>query len=66
MKKALAYLDKALLLAPKSSSLYSLSLSLQSGFRDLPELQKLQQRFLTAAPDLTEMRDDTLRWRCGV
>ena len=60
MKKALAYLDKALLLAPKNHSLCSLAVSLQSSFRDLGELQKLQQRFHTTAPDLVEVREEML------
>jgi tetratricopeptide (TPR) repeat protein len=66
MKKGLAYLDKALLLAPKSLSLYSLALSVHGGFRDLNELQKLQQRFRVAAPDLTETRAETLKAYQGV
>jgi tetratricopeptide (TPR) repeat protein len=60
MKKALSCLDKALLLAPKSLSLYSTAFTLQGSFRDVPELQKLHQRFLLAAPDGAESRDNSL------
>ena len=65
MKKALGYLDKALLLAPKEIDLYSMALSLRLGFRDLNELQKLEQRFHIAAPDLTETRKETLEIYTG-
>ena len=61
MKKGLAYLDKALLLSPKNLSLYAFALSVHGGFRDLNELQKLQQRFRVAAPDLTEARAEMLK-----
>ncbi len=61
MKKALGYLDKALLLAPKNVNLYELALYFQSGFEDLAELQKLQQRFSIAQPDLTEARQEALQ-----
>jgi len=60
MKKALGYLDKALLLAPKNLSLYSTALAIHGGFRNLDELQKLQQRFSIAALDLTEPRKEML------
>lgn len=60
MKKGLGYLDKALLLAPKEPELYSTALAIYGGFRNLNELQKLQQRFKVAAPDLTEIRQGTL------
>jgi len=59
MKKALAYLDKALLLAPKNPGLYAISMQLQQGFRDLGELQKLQQRMRIAAPDMSELVRNT-------
>jgi tetratricopeptide (TPR) repeat protein len=59
MKKALTYLDKALLLAPKNPSLYDIGLRLQENFGDLAELQKLQQRLRVAAPDLTETTRET-------
>jgi len=51
MKKALNYLDKALLLAPKNLGLYLKVSQLQNEFRDVAELQKLQQRAKTAALD---------------
>ena len=54
MAKAITYLDKALLLAPKHPALYETELHLQETFRDLSELQKLQQRIRVAAPDITE------------
>ncbi len=60
MKKGLGYLDKALLLAPKEPDLYSTALAVYGAFRDPNELQKLQQRFKVAAPDLTEIRQETL------
>ena len=60
MKKALGYLEKALLLAPKSLALYQISLHYQGGFQDLAELQKLQQRFRTADPDLSELQNEEL------
>ena len=59
MKKALVYLDKALLLAPKNPALYEIGLSLQESFRDLGELQKLEQRIRVAAPDLAEIKRGT-------
>ncbi len=66
MKKGLVYLDKTLLLAPKNLSLYAFALSIQGGFRDLNELQKLQQRLRVAAPDLTETRAEILKSYQGV
>ena len=54
MKKALAYLDRGLLLAPKRLDLYFTSLQVHGSFRDLPEIQKLQQRVRSAAPDRTD------------
>ncbi|HSY19750.1 MAG TPA: hypothetical protein VK815_15510 [Candidatus Acidoferrales bacterium] len=60
MKKALGYLDKALLLAPKDLGLYATAMSIYGGFRDTEQLKKLQQRFLIAAPDLAEIRQETL------
>ena len=42
MKKGIACLDKALLLAPKNPSLYGLAVHLHEVFGDLAELQKLQ------------------------
>jgi tetratricopeptide (TPR) repeat protein len=61
MKKSLAYLDRALLLAPKNRSLYDTALALYGSFRDLDELKKLQQRFRVAAPEFDEVREETLR-----
>ena len=61
MKKSLVYLDRALLLAPKNRALYGTALAMHASFRDLPELQKLQQRFQVASPDFTEEREETLR-----
>ena len=58
MKKALAYLDKALLLAPKTRSLYQEQLYFQSAFQDFAELQKLQQRLRAANLDLGEIRKE--------
>lgn len=55
MKKTLAYLDRALLLAPKRLDLYLTSLQIQNGFRDLPEMQKLQQRYRAGAPERKEI-----------
>jgi len=60
MKKGLGYLDKALLLAPKEPDLYATALAIYGSFRDLNELQKLQQRFQIAAPDLAEARREAL------
>ena len=65
MKKGVAYLDKALLLAPKNLSLYETALAVHGGFRDATELQKLQQRFRIAAPDLAETRRETLASYAG-
>jgi tetratricopeptide (TPR) repeat protein len=65
MKKALTYLDKALLLAPKNPGLYATALSIHGSFRDLTELQKLHQRFLIATPDSTELRQDALQAYSG-
>jgi hypothetical protein len=58
MKKALAYLDKALLLAPKTRGLYQEQLFFQSAFQDLGELQKLQQRLRAADLDPAEARKE--------
>jgi thioredoxin-like negative regulator of GroEL len=60
MKKCLAYLDRALLLAPKKLSLYEVGLQIQTSFLDLAELRKLQQRFRVATPDSTEEKQETL------
>jgi hypothetical protein len=54
LKKCLTYLDKGLLLAPKSLDLYQQGLHIHAGFRDLAELQKLQQRLTIAEPDFAE------------
>jgi tetratricopeptide (TPR) repeat protein len=61
MKKALAYLDKALLLAPKNVSLYQTALDVYGDFRDVAELRKLEQRFQVAVPDLSERITESLR-----
>jgi hypothetical protein len=61
----LTYLDKALLLAPKSPGLYATARSLHTVFRDLDELKKLDQRFRIAAPDLTELRQSALEAYIG-
>lgn len=53
MKKGLAYLDKALLVAPKNAGLYNLGIHLHAVFHDVAELEKLQQRMRVAEPDLT-------------
>jgi hypothetical protein len=54
LKKALANIDQALQIAPKSPLLYSLGLRLRGAFRDLAGLQKLQQQLQAASPDLAE------------
>ena len=56
-KKALSYIDRVLLLAPKALETYQTALQIHSGFRDLTELQKLQQRFTAAAPDFRESEE---------
>lgn len=61
MKKALAYLDKALLLSPKNLALYTTAASLHASFRDLNELQKLRQKFQLAAPDISQSREEVLK-----
>jgi hypothetical protein len=66
MKKALAYLDKALLLAPKNAGLYWAANRNYKAFRDLPELQKLLQRLQTASPDLTEAKQSSRDYYSGV
>jgi len=43
-----------MLLAPKNAGVYNLAIDLQNSLRDLPELEKLQQRLRIAMPDLTE------------
>jgi len=60
MKKAMGYIDKTLLLAPKDQRLYHLDLHLLSCFHDLAELQKLEQRMRIAAPDSAEANQETL------
>ena len=66
MKKALVYLDKSLLLAPKTRNLYQQQLFFQTGFRDLSELQKLQQRLTAAQLDLAELQRETGEYYRGV
>jgi tetratricopeptide (TPR) repeat protein len=61
MKQALTYLDKVLLLAPKSPSAYWMCAELYSGFRDLALLEQLQQRLQTASPDLNEVVDSAMQ-----
>ncbi|MDB6024181.1 MAG: hypothetical protein JWM68_404 [Verrucomicrobiales bacterium] len=58
LKKALVYLDKAMLLSPKTTQLYELQLELQKGFREIDEIQKLRQRLHTAALDTTEAKKE--------
>ncbi|MBI5394506.1 MAG: hypothetical protein HZA91_04335 [Verrucomicrobia bacterium] len=65
MKKCVAYLDKALLLAPKNLGLYETAAEIHGDFRDLPELQKLQQRFRLASPDFSESRKQILEYYNG-
>lgn len=65
MKKAIAYLDRALLLAPKRLNLYLTALNLQSHFRDAGEMKKLQQRLQTAAPDHAEVDQQYLEGYSG-
>lgn len=65
MKKGLGYLDKALLLAPKEIRSYVTALALDGHFRDLAALQKLQQRFEIAAPDLTENKREAIKNYAG-
>lgn len=55
MKKGLAYLDKALLVAPKNAELYNLGVHLHSVFHEVGELEKLQQRLRVADPDLAPL-----------
>ena len=57
-KKALSYMDRVLLLAPKRLESYHTALQIYAGIRDLPELQKLQQRFVTASPDFREEEEE--------
>ncbi len=59
-KKGVAYLDKALLLAPKNAGLYALSLQLHDMLRDAAQLQKLSERIRIASPDLAPITRDTL------
>jgi tetratricopeptide (TPR) repeat protein len=66
LKKALTDLDKALLLAPKNQRLYWMGVNVQNGFRNLPELQKLQQRIQIASPDLTEFQQGMKDFYSGV
>lgn len=65
MKKALSYLDKALLLAPKNVGLYVTVAQLHGAFRDLGELQKLQQRAKAAALDASSDRMDWKAYYSG-
>ncbi len=65
LKKALANLDKAMLLAPKSASLYATAQWLQSGFRDLNELKKLKSRMETANLDRLASADEVLSTYTG-
>lgn len=65
MKKALNYFDKALLLAPKQIGLYRTVMQLQSGFRNVTELQKLQQRLQTAAPDFSQTQKEWVQYFNG-
>src|SRR5262249_19355306 len=57
--KAMVYLDRALVLAPKSSSLYREQLFFLGAFEDVVELQKLQQRVRVADLDPTELQRES-------
>jgi hypothetical protein len=59
MKKAMAYLDRALLLSPKSRSLYREQFYFQAAFEDQTELHKLQQRLRTAQLDAAEYQAES-------
>jgi hypothetical protein len=65
MKKALVYLDKALLLSPKSGHLYQTGLEIQGFFRDLPEIKKLEQRMQIAQLDLAEDAEEAKDFYSG-
>lgn len=65
MKKALNYLDRALLLAPKRVHLYSQGLQLRGDFEELAEMQKLQQRFAAAQIDFAEHRKELREFYSG-
>ncbi|HEX9047062.1 MAG TPA: hypothetical protein VF988_08535 [Verrucomicrobiae bacterium] len=60
MKKGLDCLDRTLLLAPKNLPVYGLALAVHGSFHDLAALQKLQQRFQTAAVDLSQEKREAL------
>lgn len=64
-RKSVGYLDKALTLAPKNLGLYYMALSIHAANQDVAELQKLLQRFRTAAPALDEARASTLEHYSG-
>jgi hypothetical protein len=55
MKKGLAYLDKVMLLAPRSPSSYWLAVGLYAAFDDLDQLKLLQQRLQATPPDLDQV-----------
>jgi hypothetical protein len=59
MAKALFYLDKALLLAPRDANMAQSSLDLLSLLQDSTGLQKLAQQINTTAPNLSEVLADT-------
>jgi tetratricopeptide (TPR) repeat protein len=65
MKKALLYLDKALLLSPKSGHLYQTGLEIQGFFRDLPEIKKLEQRMQIAQLDFGEDAEEAKDFYSG-
>lgn len=54
MKKCAGYLDRALVLSPKSVYLYQTQLTLTVNAEDLAELKKLQQRVHSAQLDFTQ------------
>jgi hypothetical protein len=56
MQKALAYLDKGMLLSPKSVGLYRYGLHYRTSFKQIDELEKLDQRFKIAAIDFSDSR----------
>jgi hypothetical protein len=61
MQKALAYLDKAMLLAPKDLDLYRVAAQYHGEFRDLDQLKRVQQRMRAAALDMTASAKETLK-----
>ena len=63
--KALSYLDKTMILAPKNLDSYSTGLSVYSILQDEKNLNDIYQKFSKAEIDLSEVQSKTLEYYSG-